>query len=181
MTDDTDAALIDRCRNGDRDAFSILLGRCEQQVFAAAFRILHHREDAIDVTQTAFLKAYEQFGRYDAGRQFRGWLYRIAVNEALDALRRRHGGSETLADDALDDSETPDEAAIHDENDVVLQRALMAIKAEYRVVIVLKHLQGCSYEEMAQVLDCPAKTVKSRLFTARQALRDVLVARGQLT
>jgi len=61
-----------------------------------------------------------------------------------------------------------------------MQRALMALKVEYRIVIVLKHVQGCSYEEMAQILDCPVKTVKSRLFTAREALRDVLVARREI-
>jgi len=91
MTDDTDAALIVRCRNGDRIAFDALLSRYERQVFSAAFRILHNREDAIDVTQTAFLRAYEHFDRYDAGQRFDSWVYRIAVNEALDLVRaRRH-------------------------------------------------------------------------------------------
>ncbi len=179
MTDDTDAALVVRCRNGDRIAFNALLTRYERQIFSAAFRILHHREDAIDVTQTAFLRAYEHFDRYDAGQRFDSWLYRIAVNEALDLVRGRRP-SESLADDALDEQPGPEEAAAHDQDDALMQGALMQLKVDYRVVIVLKHLQGCAYEEIAEILACPVKTVKSRLFTARQALRDVLVAKGQL-
>jgi len=179
MNDDTEGALVQRCRGGDRSAFDALLTRYERQVFDIAFRILHDREDAIDVTQTTFLRAYEHFGHYDAGRQFRSWLYRIAVNDALDRVRTRRR-PEALDDELADDHDGPDAIALHRENDGVMRRALMALRAEYRTVIVLKHLQGCSYEEIALILDCPVKTVKARLFTARQALRDVLLARGYL-
>jgi RNA polymerase sigma-70 factor (ECF subfamily) len=88
--------------------------------------------------------------------------------------------SESLADDAIDEQPGPEEAAAHDQDDRLMQGALIQLKAEYRVVIVLKHLQGCAYEEIAEILACPVKTVKSRLFTARQALRDVLLAMGRL-
>ena len=115
----------------------------------------------------------------DAGQRFDSWVYRIAVNEALDLVRARRP-SEALADDALDEQPGPEEAAVHDQDDALMQGALMQLKVEYRVVIVLKHLQGCAYEEIAGILECPVKTVKSRLFTARQALRDVLVAKGRL-
>jgi RNA polymerase sigma-70 factor, ECF subfamily len=180
MTEDTDAALVLRCRNGDRRAFDALLGRHARQVFSAAFRILHDREDAFDVTQTAFMTVYERLARYDPGQPFRSWLYRIAVNQALDLVRARRP-AEALGDDTLDEHAGPDELAARDENDVAMQHALMRLNADYRTVIVLKHLQGCSYEEMALILECPVKTVKSRLFTARQALRSVLVAGGRLT
>jgi RNA polymerase sigma-70 factor (ECF subfamily) len=179
MTDETDATLIVRCRHGDRSAFDTLLTRYARQIFGAAFRILHHREDAIDVTQTAFLRAYEHFDRYDPGQRFDSWLYRIAVNEALDLVRSRRP-SESLAEDAVDEQPGPEETAAHDQDDRLMQGALNQLKVEYRVVIVLKHLQGCAYEEIADILECPVKTVKSRLFTARQALRDVLVAKGRL-
>jgi RNA polymerase sigma-70 factor (ECF subfamily) len=164
---------------GDRRAFDALLGRHARQVFAAAYRILHDREDAYDVTQTAFLSAYEHLDRYDPGKPFRSWLYRVAINQALDLIRASHP-AEALADDTIDDHEGPQELAARDESDVALQGALMRLNADYRTVIVLKHLQGCSYDEMAQILECPVKTVKSRLFTARQALRTVLVAGGRL-
>ena len=178
MTDDTDADLVLRCRSGDRLAFDALLTRYERRIFNAAFRILHHSEDAIDVTQTAFLNAYEHLGSYDPHQQFSSWLYRIVVNQALDLVRGRRS-SESLTEEAPDDHDGPDELAIREQSETAMQRALMALKVDYRVVIVLKHVQGLSYEEMAQVLDCPVKTVKSRLFTARQALRDILVARRE--
>ena len=179
MNDDTEAALVLRCRSGDRGAFDILLTLYAKQIFSAAFRILHHREDAVDVTQTAFLRAFEHFDRYDAGQRFDSWLYRIAVNEALDLVRGRHH-SEVLAENPADEQQGPEQVAARDENDRLMQGALMQLKVEYRIVIVLKHLQGCAYEEIAHILECPVKTVKSRLFTARQALRDVLVAKGRL-
>jgi RNA polymerase sigma-70 factor (ECF subfamily) len=179
MTEDSDAALVDRCRHGDRRAFDSLLGRHARQVFSAAYRILHDREDAFDVTQTTFLSAYEHLDRYDPGQPFRGWLYRIAVNQALDMVRARRP-AEGLSEDAADDTDRPDEMAERDEDDQAMQRALMQLSVDYRTVIVLKHLQGCSYEEVAVILECPEKTVKSRLFTARQALRAALLANRRL-
>ena len=179
MTEDADATAILRCRNGDRRAFDALIARHARQVFSAVYRILHDREDAYDVTQTAFMTAYEHLDQYDAAQPFRGWLYRIAVNQALDVVRARRP-AEALAEDTEDGQEQPDERASHDETDSVLQAALMQLDANYRALIILKHLQGCSYEEIAQILECPLKTVKSRLFTARHVLRDILVARGWL-
>ena len=179
MTDDADAALVVQCRDGDRRAFETLLTRYERQVFGAAYRILHHREDATDVTQTAFLRAYEHLDRYDPAQRFCSWLYRIAVNEALDLVRRRRR-SEPLSEQTPTEQDGPEAAAARDEDESVMQGALMDLKADYRTVIVLKHLQDCSYDDIARILECPVKTVKSRLFTARQALRDVLAARGRL-
>lgn len=179
MTDETDAELVIRCSGGDRHAFEALLGRYERQLFGATFRILHNREDAFDVTQTAFMRAYEHLDRYDPNQSFHTWLYRIAVNAALDLTRSRHP-LDALSDEVTDRGDGPEVLAVHEQRDVVIQTALMELKTEYRTVIVLKHLQELSYEEIAQVLECPVKTVKSRLFTARQALRSILVSRGQL-
>src|SRR5512135_3500445 len=141
MTEDTDADLVLRCRNGDRRAFDALLGRHARQVFAAAYRILHDREDAFDVTQSAFLSAYEHLDRYDPVQPFRSWLYRIAVNQALDLIRARRP-AEALADETVDDHQGPDELAARDADDVALQGALTRLNVDYRTVIVLKHLQG---------------------------------------
>ncbi|MGH8233001.1 MAG: RNA polymerase sigma factor [Rhodanobacteraceae bacterium] len=179
MTDETDAELVIRCSGGDRHAFDAILGRYERQLFGAAFRILHDREDAFDVTQTAFMRAYEHLDRYDPGQSFQTWLYRIAVNAAVDLARSRHP-QDALSDEITDQGIGPEVEAMHEQRDVVIQAALMELKTEYRTVIVLKHLQGFSYEEIAEVLECPVKTVKSRLFTARQALRSILASRGQL-
>ena len=177
MTDDPDAALLNQCRAGDRRAFDRLLARYERPIFNAAYRILNHREDATDVTQTAFLRAFEHFDRYDPAQRFFSWIYRIAVNEALDVCNGRRR-SEPVADELASERPGPERVAEDGESDAGLQDALMALPVDYRTVIVLKHVQDCSYEDIAAILACPVKTVKSRLFTARQALRAVLVARG---
>ena len=177
MPDDSDVALVLKCRSGDRHAFEILLVRYQSKVFGAAYRVLNHREDAIDVTQTAFLHAYERLDQFDASQPFSAWIYRIAVNEALDQVRGKPQ-SESFEDDLPAERAGPDQLADQSASDAALQDALMSLKLDYRTVLVLKHLQGCSYEDIALILECPVKTVKSRLFTARQALRDVLVAGG---
>lgn len=177
MTEDPDAALVLDARAGNRRAFEQLLLRYERPVFNAAYRILHHREDASDVTQTTFLRAYEHLDRYDPGQRFFSWIYRIAVNEAMDAAGRRPR-QDVAVEDLVADRAGPQDVAIDGQSDAGLQAALMALNPDQRTLIVLKHLQGCSYEEIAAVVDCPTKTVKSRLFSAREALRAVLVQRG---
>ena len=177
MTDDPDAALVLECRAGNRRAFERLLARYERPIFNAAYRILHHREDATDVTQTVFLRAYEHFDRFDPGQRFFSWIYRIAVNEALDLSNGRRR-SEPVAEEIASDRPGPDRVAQDEQMDAGMQSALMAIPVDYRTLVVLKHVQDCSYEEIAAILEVPVKTVKSRLFTARQALRQVLVDRG---
>jgi RNA polymerase sigma-70 factor (ECF subfamily) len=178
-TDDRDAALVLRCRGGDRHAFEELLRHYERPLFNAALRILNHREDARDVTQTAFLNAYQHLDRYDPKLRFFSWIYRIAVNETLNLVQARKR-SEPLPDDLAEERPAPDAAAASAALDAGMQAALMALKLEYRTVLVLKHVQGLSYGVIALILDCEIKTVKSRLYTARQALREVLIGRGVL-
>jgi RNA polymerase sigma-70 factor, ECF subfamily len=182
MTDDPDAALVLECRAGDRRAFDRLLARYERPIFNAAYRILNHREDATDVTQTTFLRAYEHFDRYDSGQRFFSWIYRIAVNEALDVSNGRRRNEPVPGPDSpreiASERPGPERVAQDDQLEDGLQDALMALPADYRTLIVLKHVQDCSYEEIGAILECPVKTVKSRLFTARQALREILLKRG---
>ncbi len=173
MVDVTDAELVLRYRGGDRHAFDTLMVRYSKRVFSVAFRVLNNREDAFDVTQTAFLKAYQHLVQYDVTQSFSPWLCRIAVNEALDRIRAQHATQE-LNDAIVDGHDGPVDLAIREQDEVALQHALMQLQPDYRTLIVLKHLHGCSYEEIAQILECPVKTVKSRLFTAREALRAIL-------
>ena len=177
MREDPDAALVLASRAGDRRAFEHLLARYERPVFNAAFRILHHREDAADVTQTAFLRAYEHLDQYDPGQRFFSWLYRIAINEAMD-LGGRRKPDPLLLEAVADPGAGPDGNAADRQSDASLQRALMALAVDQRALVVLKHVQDFSYEQIAEILDCPVKTVKSRLFSARRALRDRLLAQG---
>lgn len=139
--------------------------------------MLRQPDDARDVTQTVFLKVYEHLDEYDPQYRFYSWIYRIAVNESINGLNRRHN-FEPLDEGDADDRPGPAEIASDEQTGRRVQRALLELKTEYRVVIVLKHFLGCSYEDMSSILELPEKTVKSRLFTARQLLKDVLLNQG---
>ncbi len=178
MIEDTDAALVRECRQGDRIAFVTLLNRYEKKVFNAAFRILNDSEDASDVTQTVFLKALENLHHYNPEYKFFSWIYRITVNESINVAKKRHRFEPVSSQEAVATAENPEKALENDQLGQRIQAALMACKAEHRVVIVLKHFLGCSYREMSLILEIPEKTVKSRLFTARQHLREALSTSG---
>lgn len=170
-TDDT--KLIERCRSGDREAFEALLMEYEKPVFNAAYRMLNSRDDAQDVTQTVFLKVFENFDKYDPSRRFFSWIYRITLNESINWLGKTNR-LQPLAAEATDEGKRPDEQLDTDQTTTSVQAALMTIKSDYRSVVILKHFLGCSYAEISQVLEIPEKKVKSRLYTARQQLKDAL-------
>lgn len=177
MDEGGDGALVMRCRSGDRRAFAALVVRYEKPVYNAALRMLRNPEDARDVTQTVFLKAYEHLGDYDPSYRFYSWIYRIALNESINALHRRTR-LEPISGEEIDGEPGPEETLGRQQLGRGIEDALMALKLEHRSVIVLKHLLDCSYEEMGEMLGLPEKTVKSRLFTARQLLREALLANG---
>ena len=177
VPNDPDAALVLEARAGNRRAFEDLVVRYQKPMYNAALRILNDRDEAKDVAQTVFLKAFENLGRYDPNQRFFSWIYRIAVNESLDVVNRRKR-HEAMPEDLVAERADPADLASQHQMDSGVQAALMELKVDYRTVIVLKHIMGCSYEEIGVILEVPEKTVKSRLFTARQALRDVMVSRG---
>jgi RNA polymerase sigma-70 factor (ECF subfamily) len=179
MVIDADAKLVQRCRTGDRRAFEVLVERYERPIFNAAFRMLGDRDDAADVAQTAFMKAFENLGRYNPQYRFYSWIYRIAINESIDVLNRRKRSTE-LDEGRLPDTHTPEADTSEAQISAAMQSALMMVKTEYRTVIVLKHFMDCSYHEISAILDIPEKTVKSRLFTARQLLKERLANTGLL-
>ncbi|MGD8358423.1 MAG: sigma-70 family RNA polymerase sigma factor [Lysobacterales bacterium] len=177
MDNSRDQALIERCRRGDRRALGELLGRYEKPVFNAAYRILGNPDDAADATQAVFMKAFVNLDSYNPRYKFFSWIYRIAVNESINQRKR------TRQQQPLDDNEqaaTPDPYASAEAGDLSreIQESLMSLKDEYRTVVVLRHFSDCSYHEISQILEIPEKTVKSRLYTARQLMRDRLLAHG---
>ena len=177
MSKDRDAELARRCRRGDREACHALLSEYEKTVFNVAFRMLHDVDDAQDVTQTVFMKVFENLERYDPNYRFFSWIYRIAINESIDLAQQR---SRQRPLEGHEPSQTagPEDACGRAEVGAAIESVLMTIKDEYRTVLVLRHFADLSYEEIGEVIDLPAKTVKSRLFTARRLLRDGLVERG---
>jgi RNA polymerase sigma-70 factor (ECF subfamily) len=167
------------CLSGDEHAFEVLLLRYQRPVFNAVWRMVRDRDEATDLTQTVFLKAYEQLGKFDAEHKFFSWLYRIAINEAINHVKRqRH--LEPLAGDWASGARSPEDTLVGSDLSDHVQDALMSLPFDYRAVLVLRHFEGCSYDEVAGILGVPEKTVKSRLFSARQRLKELLEARGLL-
>ena len=168
-TDEQDRALVKRCLENHRDAASALVNRYQQRLFNVALRMLGNVHDAEDVTQTVFLKAFDSLRTYDPRYKFFSWIYRMTVNESLNMLKRRKP-TVTLEDDLdiLASGAAADRAA---EAEDAVGRALMGLKPDDRAVVVLRHFVSFSYEEIADVLEIPVQTVKSRLFTARERLR----------
>jgi len=178
MNEIDDAARVRDCLPGDPQAFVALVERYEKPVYNVALRMLRNREDARDVAQTAFLKAYQSLSSYDPQFRFYSWIYRIAINESLNALRlRRHEAGPVDERHAATDP-GPDEVLEADNEMDELLDAVDGLKPDYRAVIVLKYFAGQSYQDMAVTLEIDEKTVKSRLFTARQLLKDRLVGPG---
>ena len=176
MDNETDQALLERYRNGDRAAFTELVVRYQRPLYNAAFWVLRSAEDANDITQIVFLKIAEQLDEYDPRYKFFSWIYRIAVNESLNLLRRNRR-EEALDDDVdLPGSERDNPESQFGEAEVSrrIRSAMMSLPTNDRIVLSLRHFSECSYQEIAQILDVDEKTVKSRLFEARQRLRGML-------
>ena len=174
--DDTDRVLVARYRNGDREASAELVVRYQRPIYNAAFWVLRKAEDANDVTQDVFLKVAERLDDYDPEYKFFSWIYRIAVNEALNLLRRN--GREEALDDEIEipagESSNPERRAGEAELAKRIQGALMHMATNDRLVLTLRHFSECSYQEIGEILDVDEKTVKSRLFEARNRLRRLL-------
>lgn len=171
-----DETLIQALNDGDQDAFEVLLDRYEGKIFNLSLRITGCHADAMDCTQETFVRVYTRRDQYDPRWRFFSWLYRIAVNAALDCVQgRSRWAPET---DAPSTEPGPDREALAHELDEELQSALLELPEEQRVVVLLRHLDGLAYAEIAEILATPEKTVKSRLFSARQRLRASLSARG---
>jgi RNA polymerase sigma-70 factor (ECF subfamily) len=176
VDNDVDQALVARYRDGDKDAFAELVVRYQRPIYNAAFWILRSADDARDVAQDVFLRVAEHVDEFDGQHRFFSWIYRIAVNEALNLLRRN--GHEEWLDDEIDlpgaDTANPEVLAGNAERSRHIRRALMNLSHKDRTVIVLRHFSECSYQEIADILEIDEKTVKSRLFEARHRLRDAL-------
>jgi RNA polymerase sigma-70 factor (ECF subfamily) len=172
--DAADHAAVRRCLDGERDAFEELVLRYQRPLFNLALRLLGRYDEASDATQNAFVKAYRHLDSFDATQRFFSWIYRILRNECLNVLRG-HRTWEPLSDDLLG-AEPPADAIEDLERQRAVQRAVMSLDLDYREVIALRHFAGMAYEDIAATLGIPSKTVKSRLYTARQRLAESLSA-----
>lgn len=178
MDDNGDHALIKRCLRGDRKALEELVREYERPVYNAAYRILGNPDDAADVTQLVFLKVFERLDQYNPKFKFFSWIYRIAINESINQRNRGRFEQRLDDDDAFAGSGHPEEAAQADQLSDVIQAGLMTLQEDYRVVVVLRHFSELSYRDISDVLHIPEKTVKSRLYSARQLMKARLSELG---
>lgn len=183
MADD-DPTLIRRTLRGDRMAFGDLVSRYQDRLYHVVFRLVAHAEDARDVVQEAFINAYESLDRFQGDSQFYTWLYRIAVNAAISHQRKRRetvsleqGGRASIPepfDESFD--HRPGDAIERAEVERLLHDGLQQLSEDFRTVLVLRDLDGQKYEQIAEVLNLPIGTVRSRIHRARLELRSILAA-----
>ncbi len=169
-----DKDLVRESLQGSRKSFEEIVNRYYKTVYRLAFRILHDDDNAEEITQIVFVKAFEKLGSYNSKFKFFSWLYRIAINETLN-FSKKQSHLVNLEDGYAADEENPDEIYRRNELGEKIENALMEIDLLYRVPLVLKHFMDYSYKEVSDLLVIPEKTVKSRLFTGRQLLKDILI------
>jgi RNA polymerase sigma-70 factor (ECF subfamily) len=180
-----DRALVTRILGGDRDLFGVLMARYEKRLINYVYRITHRYEDAHDLTQEIFVKVYMALDRYDPKYQFSTWLFRIAQNSAIDALRKKSIAEVPLARPAddepsgkerefADDGISPYRALKNKQLSSAIDTAVAKLPPDYRELIQLRHFAELSYEEIASMKKLPLGTVKNKLFRARNLLKDAL-------
>jgi RNA polymerase sigma-70 factor (ECF subfamily) len=174
-----DAECVRRVQQGDTDSFEILVRRHQRTIFNLVYRLLGDYDDAAEVAQEVFLSAYKSIGQFRGNANFSTWLYRIGLNHAstrrksLNNTQQRHvplDGTEAIADGAVD----PARSFEHKEIQERVQQALNNLDPDDARIILLRDLQDVPYEDVAEMLDIPVGTVKSRLHRARQALKASL-------
>ena len=171
--DPDDLDLVHQSLEGQTEAFGVLVNKYQKVMYTVALRMLGNPEDARDATQDAFVKAYQHLSTFDSRYRFYSWMYRILVNECLNVNRDRR--SEEPLDAFTAGGIDPFDSAVAAERVVQINMALEKLTPEYRAVVVLRHFAGQSYGEIAEALGIPEKTVKSRLYTARQQLGEMLL------
>jgi RNA polymerase sigma-70 factor (ECF subfamily) len=181
----SDQAFVDRAKRGDRRAFDALVLKYQQKIVKLAMRYVRDPSEALDVAQEAFIKAYRALPGFRGESAFYTWLYRIAINVAknyvVSAQRQPLQWPTEGPDDEprepgpeLRDDETPEGLAMQAQLQETVERAISALPEELRTAIVLRELEGLSYEEIAVAMDCPVGTVRSRIFRAREAIDEAI-------
>jgi RNA polymerase sigma-70 factor, ECF subfamily len=179
--DGDEAALIERAKAGDTKAFGILVERYQRRVVGVAMAVVHDQEDALELAQESFVRAFENIGKFESRSSFSTWLYRIAANIAIDFRRRekRHPtmrGEEAETEIQRLPSKLGDSFKETQRSEMAqrIKDALGQLTPEHRAAILLREVEGLSYDEISDVLQCPRGTVMSRLHYARNHLREIL-------
>jgi RNA polymerase sigma-70 factor, ECF subfamily len=170
-----DRTAIRHCRAGDKEAFRHIVERYEAEAMGHALGILGKPEDALDAVQEAFISAYQALAQFDLNRRFYPWFYVILRNCCYKLATARGKRESSVSDELMILAPTP---SITPEQTLLLEQAMIEMRAEDRELIILRHLDGLSYEELAERLDAPLGTIMSRLYNARKSLREKLARRS---
>ncbi len=182
-----DQLLVERVQKGDKRAFDLLVMKYQHKVLAVISRFIRDPDEAMDVAQDAFVKAYKALGRFRGDSAFYTWIYRIAVNTAKNHLvsrGRRPPDTDVEIEDAeyfsggeaLREGSDPEQELIRDQLEAVVFQALKDLPDDLRTAVTLREFDGLSYEEIAEVMDCPVGTVRSRIFRGREAIDKCIQA-----
>lgn len=171
-----DAQLVALALQGNHDAYGELVRRHQTFAYNVALRVVGNRADALDVTQDAFVRAYDALASFDATRPFAPWLSAIVTNLALNFVQRKRPAMELPEDLRATPQSDPAQRVLDSEQQARVRAALRALPPQWRAVIELRHFQDLSYDEIANALDMPLSDVKSHLFRARQKLKQLLEA-----
>jgi RNA polymerase sigma-70 factor (ECF subfamily) len=185
QTQEPDQQLVERVQRGDKRAFDLLVLKYQHKILGLIVRFVHDPQEAQDVAQEAFIKAYRALTNFRGDSAFYTWLYRIAVNTAknhLVARGRRPPDIDISAEDAefvegdhaLKDIETPERALLRDEIEATVHRTIQQLPDDLRTALTLREFEGLSYEDIATAMQCPVGTVRSRIFRAREAIDKAL-------
>jgi RNA polymerase sigma-70 factor, ECF subfamily len=166
-----DRDLITKASRGDVEAYNLLISRWDRRIFNYLLRLVKNREDAMDLSQDVFLKAYQNLARLEDPSRFSPWLYRIAHNEAYSLLRKNRPESELGPERA---ESMPGRRMLPIEVGLAVETAMSRLSEDQREAVVLKIYQGFKFEEMSEILSCPVSTIKSRLYTALELLKQSL-------
>lgn len=174
MSLERDQNLVWQCRRGDQTAFADLVNIYKKPVYNLAYRMVQDLTEAEDLSQETFLRVYRHLERYDTRQKFSTWIFTIATRLCLDHLRKNKKELDQLSYDLSDQSPLPEEQVIRKQSRQEVDDAVSCLPEKYRMVIILKHFNELSYEEVASVLEIPVNTVKTHLFRAREMLRKLL-------
>ncbi|MBQ2614613.1 MAG: sigma-70 family RNA polymerase sigma factor [Clostridia bacterium] len=185
-------ALIQRAQNGDTHAFEILVQEYQTRIFSIAYRMMQNQEDAADLTQEILLKLFKNLDKFRGNSKFSTWVYRVATNSCLDALKKAKRQSAYSLDKAIETEEgtllgeipdkgsMPQELAEKKAMIEAVRLGILKLSKEHQRVIVLREVEGFSYEEIAQILNCSVGTVKSRINRGRENLKKILSQNREL-
>lgn len=173
-----DSQIVEKCLQGDRSAFGIIVERYKKQIYSVAYSMTHNHSDADDLSQDTFIKAFENLRKFKLGTNFRSWLYRIAVNLCIDNLRHKKRFPENNLDDQekMLPNQDPDPQIQIESSELMksIMAAVNSLPEKQRIVVILSEIEGLKLKDIAETIKCPESTIRCRLHYARKKLQEKL-------